>query len=104
MYIIYMIMSWYVLFIGYGYYRINFTLEHLAPVSPPHQHFIQQLTRDHQSDSGHRIRFTANQIPVHNITQCFHYNRNDQMVRKESIIYSEVYLILFVIRNCGSYK
>lgn len=59
--------------------RINFTLEHLAPVSPPHQRFIQQLARDHQSDSGHRIRFTANQIPVHNITQCFHYNRNDQM-------------------------
>ena len=49
----------------------------------PHQHFIQQLACDHQSDSGHGIRFTANQIPVHNITQCFHYNRNDQMVRKE---------------------
>lgn len=67
-------------------YRINFTVEHLAAVSPAHQYFIQHLARVHLSQSGHRIRFTANQIAVNNITQCFQYTRNDQMVRPEDII------------------
>ena len=74
---------WCTLITGCDCRRINFTVEHLAPVSPAHHHFIQHLTHDHQSDSCHRIRFTANQIPVHSITQCFQYNRNDQMVRRE---------------------
>ncbi|XP_065900025.1 methyltransferase-like protein 22 [Dysidea avara] len=59
--------------------RINFTLEHLAAVSPAHQHFMQCITRHHMTQHGSSIKFTANQIPLQNITHCFNYDRSDHM-------------------------
>ena len=61
--------------------RVNFTLEHLAAVSPAHQHFMQCITRHHTTQYGSSIKFTANQIPLQNIAQCFSYDRSDHMVR-----------------------
>lgn len=81
------------------WYRINFTVEHLAAVSPAHQYFMQHLTHDHLSQSGCRIRFTANQMSVNNITKCFQYNRNDQMVRREG---KRLCSHISAIRRCGS--
>lgn len=62
-------------------YRINFTLEDLAAVSPAHQYFMQCITRHHMTQRGGVVKFTASEIPLQTITQCFNYDRNDHMVR-----------------------
>ena len=57
---------------------------------------MQHLARDHVSQSGHRIRYTANQMAVNSITQCFQYNRTDQMVSNEDCQFYN-YLLLGIV-------
>ena len=60
-------------------YRINFTLEDMAPASPAYQYFRHCLSREYTDNLGRKLIFLPRQLSA-DFPQSFDYERVEQLV------------------------
>ena len=87
-------------------FRVNFTLEELAPAISAYKHFRMCLHNEYQI-SGHVIKLEAEAIDLSDIPQCSHYERVKEMVRDRfriAVILNCYNIGIMESENCSSQR